>query len=669
MQPESKRFTLFKTALFGVGFLCAPVSLAQKSDSIRVYELQNIEITEKARPNLTRAVVPTQILSSAQLQKLPGTHLNDALRHFSGISVKNFGGIGGLKTVSIRSLGSQHTAVCYDGITLSDCQSGQVDISRFSLDNVAQLSLNIGQTDDIFQSAKMQASAGSLNILTEQIDLNSIKKYRVRAGIATGSFGLLNSSIFYNYRFSSNFAVSAHADYLRADGKYPFEVRVKGKNQTIKGDRINSDIETFRSELNATYTPTLKQKINLKIYYFNSERGLPGPVIIDNSYSRERYFDENYFAQLGYENHISPFFRIKGAVKWNYAWNRDFKPESDKTTDDKFTQKETYATFCTLYQPYRNLSLSLSEDFSYNDLENTLFNCPFPERYTSISSLAAKYQNKRLTVVGSVLYTYITERVLTGDRPDDRKKISPALSLSFRPFYQSSFRVRASYKDIFRNPTFNDMYYLVIGNAGLKPESVKQGNLGITWNGSMCGLDYVFVSIDGYYNRVKDKIVAEPTMSIWKMVNADKTETFGSDINISAEKRLGKNFNLTIGGVYNYMNAMDISDPEAKNWRNQLQYTPKHSGNGFIQFESFGITLSYNASFASVRYKAPQNIRENQIDRYTDHSMSCFKSFEWKKHTFKLKADITNIGNKNYEIIRYYPMAPRSFRISLHYVY
>lgn len=98
----------------------------------------------------------------------------EAVKHFSGVNVKDYGGIGGLKTVSIRSMGAQHTGVIYDGVSISDCQSGQVDISRYSLSNVSELSLTIGQTDDIYQSAKAFASAGVLNIKTITPDIEKV---------------------------------------------------------------------------------------------------------------------------------------------------------------------------------------------------------------------------------------------------------------------------------------------------------------------------------------------------------------------------------------------------------------------------------------------------------------------------------------------------------------
>ena len=73
-----------------------------------------------------------------------------------------------------------------------------------------------------------------------------------------------------------------------------------------------------------------------------------------------------------------------------------------------------------------------------------------------------------------ILGTYITDKVEQGEKPDDKRRLSPAVSLSWRPFSESTLRIRASYKDIFRVPTFTDLYYLRMGNTNLKPEETSQ---------------------------------------------------------------------------------------------------------------------------------------------------------------------------------------------------
>ena len=158
---------------------------------------------------------------------------------------------------------------------------------------------------------------------------------------------------------------------------------------------------------------------------------------------------------------------------------------------------------------------------------------PIPGTLYQLTAFSAQYRHPLFQVTASLLNTFITERVALGRAADDRKRLSPAVSLTWRPVKKASWRLRASYKDIFRVPTFNDLYYLLIGNSRLRPEKTRQWNVGTTWAGRMGRVaDYVSLSVDGYYNEVDDKIVAVPTMFVWKMSNVGKVETYGVDANL-----------------------------------------------------------------------------------------------------------------------------------------
>ena len=93
-----------------------------------------------------REIVPAQRLSGQQLQRLSSNSIADALRYFSGVQIKDYGGIGGLKTVNVRSLGSQHVGVFYDGIQISNAQNGTVDLGKFSMDNMRAIYSNLPGT-------------------------------------------------------------------------------------------------------------------------------------------------------------------------------------------------------------------------------------------------------------------------------------------------------------------------------------------------------------------------------------------------------------------------------------------------------------------------------------------------------------------------------------------
>ncbi|WP_449399736.1 TonB-dependent receptor [Chryseobacterium wanjuense] len=63
-------------------------------------------------------------MAGDELERLNSQSVADALRYFSGVQIKDYGGIGGLKTINIRSMGSQHVGVFYDGIQIGNAQNG-----------------------------------------------------------------------------------------------------------------------------------------------------------------------------------------------------------------------------------------------------------------------------------------------------------------------------------------------------------------------------------------------------------------------------------------------------------------------------------------------------------------------------------------------------------------
>ena len=61
--------------------------------------------------------------------------ISDVLFQNPGLYVGDNGGYAGLKTVSLRGLGSAHTSVYLDGVRIGNVQSGQNDLGMIGLEN------------------------------------------------------------------------------------------------------------------------------------------------------------------------------------------------------------------------------------------------------------------------------------------------------------------------------------------------------------------------------------------------------------------------------------------------------------------------------------------------------------------------------------------------------
>ena len=640
----------------------------EKKDSIsgKVHQLDAVTVTARRMPAKITSATSVQVLSKEDLKNLGLQNMGDAVKRFAGTNVRDYGGIGGLKTVSVRNLGAAHTAVSYDGVAISNTQAGQIDIGRFSLDNVSNLSLAIGHDDNLLQSARLFASAGVLNIETEKPRLEDGRNTFTQLQMRGGSFGYLTPALRHWQKLGERTYLTIDANYLHAEGDYPFTI--KEGNYISNEKRINSDIESYQGEMNLFHTFKDESELSAKAYYYHSKRGLPGAVILYNPESDERLWDENFFAQARYKKTFNPKWTFQAQGKYNYSWNK-YEDTGVEYTGGKQTdtnrQYEYYLSASVLYKPLPSLSVSVSQDGVINHLHTNGLHSPEPTRYTSLTALNARYQGKRLKVSGTLVATYITEEVKAGNTPDDRKRLSPTLSASWQPWKEEQFFVRALYKNTFRVPTFSDLYYLRVGNTNLRPEKATEYTIGLTWSGTPFSFtDFVSITVDGYYNEVKDKIIAFPSTYVWKMQNYGKVHITGIDVTLATAIPFGHKVNLNLSGNYSWQKALDVTNKEAKNYKHQLPYTPEHNGNVSATFETPWVNIGYTMSMVGKRYYMAQNIKANEIEGYNEHTATLWREFKWKKCGLRLQAEVINLTDAQYDVIKYYPMPGRSWRLT-----
>lgn len=650
----------------------------QKVDTTHIYSIPEIQISDVYQTREVRSSSPLQILSKDALKNLHALQVSDAVKHFAGVTVKDYGGIGGLKTVSIRSLGAQHTAIGYDGIALTDCQTGQIDIGRFSLDNVDQLSLSNGQSDNIFQPARFFASAGILNIQTLTPRFEEGKRTNVSASFKTGSWGLVNPSLLLEQQLNRKWTVTANGEWMSSDGQYPYTLHYGNAEDdlTSREKRKNTDVQTLRAEAGLYGNFSDKEQWRLKAYYFQSSRGLPNATTFYYDFSTQHLWDKNTFIQSQYKKEFSKQWVFQTSAKWNWNYQRYLDPDSKNSsgkTENSYYQQEYYLSASVLYRLLSNLSFSLSTDGSINTMNADLKNFVHPTRYSWLTAFAGKYMNDWLTLSASALATVINEDVEKGGSAGNHRKLTPYVSASFKPLQNEELRIRLFYKNIFRLPSFNDLYYEEVGNSKLKPENARQYNVGITYSKNVCSfLPYLSATIDGYYNKITDKIIAYPTknLAVWSMRNLGSVEIKGVDATASITLQPWENIRINLSGNYTYQRALDVTNPdldseEGRTYRHQIAYTPRVSGSGQAGIETPWINLSYSFLFSGKRYQQGENIAENRLDSYSDHSISASRSFKIMKTNTSVSVEVLNIADKNYEIIRNFPMPGRSVRATI----
>ena len=655
--------------IYSLVLLCITIEVLAETplDSLS-HQLKEVVVTAR-KPN--EDIIPAQTLSGEELHRLNSNSVADALRYFSGVQVKDYGGVGGIKTVNIRSMGTNHTGVVYDGVELGNAQNGQIDLGQFSLDNIEALSLYNGQKSEILQPAKDFGSAGTIYMRTRTPVFNDGENYHARVTVRTGSFDLLNPSALIELKLSERISTSLSAEWINSSGKYKFRYRRVNPAGELAYDttavRQNGDINATRIELN-THGTLNSGSWNFKVYNYNSERGVPG-AIVNNVWRRgERIWDTNSFAQGRYTGFFGKFTTLNNI---KYAFYRTHYVNNDDKQvkiDNLYKQKEIYFSSANEYEVTSFWSVSASYDFMWNTLDADVYGFVKPDRISHYISAATALNFNRIKIQASALGTFIYDKIRGQKAPADKHVFSPAIFMNGYPLRNKDFSIRVFYKKSFRMPTFNDLYYADMGNSQLSPERVTQYNLGFLYDHNSTSLiSAARISADVYYNKVKDKIVAYPKgqQFRWTMLNLGLVDIRGIDVTGLLTLNPYRDLYLTVRAQYTFQRAIDITNPSDNYYRDQIPYIPRHSGAAVFNAQWRGWGLNYSWIYVGERYNQQENIRYNYTQPWYTSDVSLSKDFKLGRVNLRGLIEINNLLSQDYDVILNYPMPKRNYKFTL----
>ena len=659
-------------------------SLTRRSRIDSLQHVAEVVVTSK----LTfREVIPSQQLKGKELERLSAHSVADAMRYFSGVQLKDYGGVGGVKTVDVRSMGTNHLAVSYDGIVLGNAQNGQIDLGQFSLDNIEEVTLYNGQKSAIFQAASDFASASSVYLRTRMPRFEVGHRTNFKARVKYGASDMLRTSVLWEQRLGSDVSLSTNAEFMTASGRYKFRYRRKNLDGTVAWDttaiRENGDIHAERVELNL-HGMLNQGHWQLKGYFYNSARGIPG-AIVNNVWSRgERQADLNTFAQASWQKSFGERFSTRWLAK--YAFYRTHYVNRDSTVlpvDNTYRQQEFYLSTANVVEILSGWSASLSYDLRWNKLDADMYNFAYPTRWTNMLSLATAIDYRRVKVQASVVGTLVSDRTQKSTKRKNDSQLTPALFANIYPFKGKWLSLRAYVKQSFRMPTFNDLYYTDIGNAALKPERATQFDVGLLLSkhfggGGGSGLSslsgtsgisglYLSLQADAYYNKVKDKIIAYPKgqQFRWTMLNLGEVDIRGIDVVGSVHVPFCRDFIATLRAQYTYQQAIDVTDTSKPYYRHQIPYIPRHSGSVILGLDWQRLSVNYSFIYTGERWNGQVNNAYNYMQPWYTSDLSASYRLPLRRCELRFSMECNNLLNQQYDVIANYPMPGRNFAVGV----
>lgn len=620
-----------------------------------------------------REVIPSHVMKGEQLERLNSHSIADALRYFAGVQLKDYGGVGGIKTINVRSMGSSHLGIFYDGIQLGNAQNGQTDLGQFSMDNVDEISLYNGQKSAIFQPASEFGNAGAVYIRTRRPRFSEGERYHLKFKLKYGSSDMVRFSTLWEQRLSPMVSSSVSGEFLSSSGKYDFRYRRYKVDGSLAYDttatRQNGDIWSARAEANI-YGIIDQGGWNVKAYTYHSERGIPG-AIVNNVWRRgERQADHNTFVQASLMKSVGQRFSTRLQAKYAY-YHTHYVNRDPKTmlVDNTYRQQEFFVSTSNVYEILNGWSASLAYDFKWNKLNADMRSFAYPHRFSNMVSLATAFNRPWLNIQASVLATFVKDHTQTLDDQESQQVLTPALFFNIFPFQNRFFSVRLYAKRSFRMPTFNDLYYTDMGNAQLQPETALQYNAGFVfekdWRQGV--IRHFRWQTDAYYNSIHDKIVAYPKgqQFRWTMLNLGRVHIKGIDIETELAVAPLPDLVLSTRLQYTYQDARDVTNATDTYYRHQIPYIPWHSGSAIVGLTYRQWDFNYSFIYAGERYNQQENIAYNYMPSWYTSDLSASYRFLMGKKVLRVTAEINNLLDQQYDVILNYPMPGRNFALTL----
>lgn len=623
-----------------LSFVVLPLCLYAQTVSAQSVHPDSVYRLDEVIVNGIKNVTPHQTITRSQIMALPSNSVADALKFLSGVQIKDYGGLGGQKTINVRSLGSQHVGVFLDGVRITNAQNGTVDLGKYSLTTLESVSLFNANKTEMLMTASEFASASTVYLKTHRPDSTS---FMASYGYSSFNTHKANLTLSYkNYGFID-------AQLTTSDGDYPFEYHTEYEDTT--GTRRNSDITMFRIEGCAFY-----KGWQWHTYYFDSKRGLPGGIVrrLSDKYTDVgREWDRNFFSQLSYREHFGDI-SVRGIVKYanDYLHYRsDYDENISVHSNNKYHQQDIYAAAAGAYK-YKDWGLSVSSDLRWSDLTTDVKYFHYVYRFDSKTSLSAYYSHGGWNASVSGLYTNVTDHTKGTSKPLSRTTWNALASYTF-----GNWQFRSFYKEVFRAPTLNDLYYTLVGNRNLKPEYTKQFDVGVTYNN-----DWLDIQADWYYNHVEDRIVCLPLKGSyqWTMLNYGYTRCMGVDV--TANARYG-NHGLLLTGAF--QDDRNRTDPTEDAYNDYIAYSPRWSFSAVYTLYYKGFTVSLSHMFVDKRYWTTENDIDEPLDSYncTDIKVG------YKYKNYSAEVECQDLFDVRYEMIQRWPMPGRRFGMTLRYAF
>ena len=627
--------------LLFIAVLSTPVFAA---DSVRVDTTKRrpvVVTADKWLTDATGAGMPTIQLSSDILNRLAPQSLIAVLPLIPGVFVRDYGGLGGLKTFSIRGGSASQALVMIDETRMSSAQNGTIDIGLLPARFVENISVIRGGVCALYGA---NAMTGAMDVHMRVPESTSVRtfasggsfdEWRLALG-ASASIGVVR--------------IGADVESLGTSGSFPFRTDQFGETYTI--NRNNGDAKSTSGTMRV-------EADNVGSFTFlgrTTDRGVPGAVVQGNVTSaRARLSDDDFIGLLRIKLFTQPTHSLSLVGSARHLEQRYADPDATITgpggIDVTYLQRDV--SFGVVSKSVFSGALNTTRiDANYADLSGESI-------ITDSGSLVLRKSIGISTdwqwdgALGSPLDIRAAIRV--DGFSDMGWAVSPLLAMKLA--ITETFALRASWSYNFRPPTFNELYYLNYGTRSLSPERSQSLDLGVVakpWS-------WLAVDVDVFSIMTNNLIVSVPVSPvITSAQNVGAAQSLGMEILARGSWFDGR---LIVQWSYTIQNVTDQTG-RASIDGTMIPYSVPELASVLVQWDDSIWTGSVQWAYTGYRYAQAGGEHTSLLQPFALIGAQIGVHVRGRNTRADVRLQVDNVLDEAYVVVRGYPMPGRVFRLS-----
>jgi vitamin B12 transporter len=638
------------------------------TSGIRSYALPELVISSVRIPSTARrSPAPVTLISRIDIERSGAASLGDVLMTGPGLFIKDYGASSGIKTLSQRGMGSEHTLVLFNGLPINSLQNGSIDFGALPADEIDRVEVIRGGQSASFGA---NAVAGVVNVVTR-----SSGKDQARVRIGAGSFGERTGyADFGTAGDDVRWRVGGGIQHI--DGDYPFTFSNGPASYHLTRTNAGYDAWHGSADLGVQLIPSIHARITG--LYLASERGVAGVVVGPYSRSQATQEDQQGIVQAEITQTLSPLVWWETKAQAQYAYQRYADPDvvvGGVPLNTSFRNSEERAEL-QLHADIEGVGKVTAGGDAVTASGHGSAVAGEPVRKQFGVFVLGQHQFRLLP--DSMVVLSIHPALRYDNIRDVSSVVSPQLGLQLLLFPQERsgeaehlLRIHGTVGKNFRTPTFNELFYAGgggMGNPNLRPERSTTADLGagiILDGGGTHTCDLTLFDVE-----MHDRIIWTTTGSsnttpknLRNVISRGIEATYewhwlpaGIDLSLSYVRSQTEKKSPDYPGDPNIHTIVPYAPQEILTWNIGWGGTVDNS-----LVKSWGV--SANGSHVGFRYTTEDNAEF--VPAYTITNVSIVGEFILWRSAATVRCDVRNIFNAEFEVMRGYPMPQRSYRVSL----